>query len=432
MSIESASREGIALRALIVNSEDRRGGAARAAHRLHSALREAGVDARMLVQVKHGDETSVLGPRNAIGMLAASLRPAADLLPLALYPGRQSVTFYPGWLPDRLVSRVRAERPDLVHLHWLAGATLKVTSLKRLNAPLVWTLHDMWPFTGGCHYDEGCGRYDSGCGRCPILASRRRMDLSMLGWRRKQRAYRGLDMHVVTPSRWLADLARRSPLLASFPVSVIPNPIDTRVYRPLDKCMARDLLKLPQEGRIVLFGALRSTTESRKGFPLLVEALQRFGRHHSREKCYAVIFGASRPDLSPDFGMESIFVGTMADDLSLALLYSAADVFVAPSRQENLSNTVMESLSCGTPVVAFSIGGMPDMIEHQVNGYLARPFEAEDLARGIAWVLSDTSRAAALAQRARNKASEEFDGIVIARRYLALYRDTLENYRAKR
>lgn len=414
------------MRALILNSEDRRGGAARAAHRLHLALRDIGVDARMLVQVKHGDEASVVGPQTALGRLTAPLRPAADLLPTLLFPRRTKATFYPGWLPDGMARRVAAMAPDIVHLHWIAGGALNVRSLRRLNRPLVWTLHDMWAFTGGCHYDDDCGRFNSGCGHCPVLGSRLGFDLSRVGWRRRSGAYRELRLRIVTPSRWLGELARASALLEGFPLSVIPNAIDTRVFRPVDKRAARDLLRLPQDRRIVLFGALRATGERRKGFHLLQTALRRFGQLSRDSKACAVVFGASAADESPDIGMQCLFMGTLADDLSLALLYAAADVLVAPSVQENLSNTVMEALSCGTPVVAFRVGGMPDMVEHERNGYLARPFEAEDLARGIGWVLERAERHRSLSERARAKVLEEFDREFVARRHLDLYQEAME------
>lgn len=308
---------------------------------------------------------------------------------------------------------------------------MNVRTLRKLQRPIVWTLHDMWPFTGGCHHDDGCGRYSGGCGKCPVLASTWRIDLSSLGWQRKQRAYRGLAMHVVAPSRWLANLAANSPLLGQFPVSVIPNPINVQTFRPIDKRSARKMLGLPPDGQVVLFGALRATSMQSKGFPLLVDALQRFSRRGPKRDRYLLVLGASRPEQAPDCGMPSVYAGTLSDDVSLALSYSAADVYVTPSRQENLSNMVMESLSCGTPVVAFSIGGMPDMVEHLRNGYLAQPFEPEDLARGIEWVLEDEGRHAGLRARARDKALEEYESGKIAHRYRGLYEQVLEIAKAK-
>ena len=412
-----------AIRPLLLNSEDLRGGAARAAYRLHLALRAAGADSRMLVQVRHGDDETVAGPGNR---LVGRLRAAADLLPLLLYPRRSGETFYPGWLPDALAGRIRRLDPDVVHLHWIAGGFLNVANLRRLRRPLLWTLHDMWAFTGGCHYDEGCGRYAGGCGRCPVLGSRSVSDLSSAGWRRKQRSYLDLPLTVVTPSRWLGRLAAESPLLGRFPLHVIPNPIDTGTFAPTDKAAARRKLNLPADRRIVLFGALRATSESRKGYRHLEPALRRLAATRPGLKPLAVVVGAERPARPPDFGMECVFAGTLSDDAALASIYAAADVLVAPSTQENLSNAVLESLACGTPVAAFDIGGMPDMIEHQRNGYLARPLDAEDMAHGLGWILEDESRLRALSERARAKVLEEFESANIARQYLELYEQSVK------
>lgn len=408
---------------MLLNSEDLRGGAARAVYRLHLALRAAGADSRMLVQVKHGSDDTVTGPRSRI---RGKLRAAADLLPLVFYPRRSGETFYPGWLPDRVAREAGRLGPDLLHLHWITGGFLNVASLSRLRRPLVWTLHDMWAFTGGCHYDEGCGRYAGGCGRCPVLGSRSVSDLSSAGWRRKQRSYLDLALTVVTPSRWLGELAAASPLLGRFPVNVIPNPIDTALFAPADRAAARQALGLPADRRIILFGALRATSETRKGFRHLEAALRKLAALRPELKPLAVVFGADRPAQPPDLGIECHFAGTLTDDSALARLYSAADVLVAPSTQENLSNAVLESLACGTPVAAFDIGGMPDMIEHQRNGYLARSLDADDLAHGISWILEDETRRRALSDRARNKVLEEFESSKIARRYLELYEQSVK------
>lgn len=415
------------MRPVLVNSGDSRGGAARAAYRLHAGLRSIGVDSSMLVQVKHGEDPSVFGPRTGIGRLAARLRPALDLLPVYAYPaGRTRRTFYPGWLPDASWRRIRRLSPDLAHLHWIAGGFVNVRSLGSYGVPLVWTLHDMWAFTGGCHYDEGCGRYMSGCGACPVLGSRSDPDLSSAGFRRRALSYRDLPLAIVTPSRWLGERAQSSPLLAGFPVSVIPNAIDTDRFRPTAKDTARTLLRLPGGRKLILFGAEHGANEPRKGFSHLQTALRLLAERAGASQCTAVVFGASAPERPPDLGVPSAYVGRLNDDARLAALYSAADVFVAPSIQENLSNTVMEALACGTPCVAFDIGGMPDMIEHRRNGYLARPFDAADLAEGIRWILEDDQRRKELSSRARQKVLDEFAMPVVARRHLDLYRRILE------
>jgi glycosyltransferase involved in cell wall biosynthesis len=410
------------MRPVLLNTYDIRGGAARAAYRLHCGLREAGVDSRMLVQSKSGDDPYVEGPRSRFETLMGVVRPQFDILPMYLYPGRRKGVYYPGLLPGNYVNRVRGLNPDIVHLHWVAGGFLNHQALTGFGVPVMWTLHDMWAFTGGCHYDDGCGRYAGACGSCPTLGSLRDADLSRWVWRQKRRKWAGVPLTVVTPSRWLAECARRSSLFSNKRIEVIPNGLDIKIFRPLDKCSARNLLHLPAEGRLILFGALNANSDHRKGFHILIEAMRIFREvHEPHSGCQVVVLGASRPISPPDLGVPVHYMGVLNDDVTLALLYSAVDVAVIPSTQENLSNTVMEALACGTPCVAFNVGGMPDLIEHQENGYLACPFDPLDLARGMQWVLEKRERRCSLSKRAREKVEADFDLRLVAQRYLALY-----------
>jgi glycosyltransferase involved in cell wall biosynthesis len=213
---------------------------------------------------------------------------------------------------------------------------------------------------------------------------------------------------------------------------VLPNGIDPSVYRPLPRQLSREALGLPQDRRLILFGALGRAEAHRKGVAYLEAALRHLARHAVHQDLMLVIIGASWPDAAAGLGIEARYLGRLHDDISLALAYSAADVFVAPSTQDNLPNTVMEALACGTPCVAFDIGGMPDMIEHQVNGYLARAFSSEDLATGIAWVLADAGRWRDLSACARTKVEAEFDVREVARRYVRVYEEALSDSRSDR
>ncbi|NEP18056.1 MAG: glycosyltransferase [Leptolyngbya sp. SIO4C1] len=410
------------MRTLILNTSDTKGGAARAAYRLHQGLQRINGASQMLVQTKRSDDSAVLGTGAAsgIGQAKTGLRLTLDQLPLKRYPGYNGSTFSPQWLPDRVAAQVARLNPDVINLHWINAGFLQIETIARLKKPLVWTLHDMWAFTGGCHYTQSCDRYEKMCGACPQLGSSRTQDLSRRIWQRKAKTLQGLDLTIVTPSQWLKACAESSTLLKDKRIDCIPNGLDPALYRPFDKQAARAALRLPADQQLILFGSLKATSDRRKGFHLLQTALQQLSQS-LRHRVELVVFGASEPEQPPEFGFKTHYLGSFSDDLSLMLIYSAADAFILPSVQENLANTVMEALACAVPCVAFEIGGMPDMIEHQSNGYLAKPYEADDLANGIAWVLEDSGRHQALSERARAKVISEFTLENQASRYHSLF-----------
>jgi glycosyltransferase involved in cell wall biosynthesis len=413
------------LNLLILNTFDNQGGAAIATHRLHRGLRLIGINSHMLVQSKKTDDLNVIGSTTKWGKTISIIRPYMDEVLNHLYRNRHKVLFSTAWLPDGLLSKVAKLNPDIVHLFWVSGGFLRIETLKNFKRPIVWTLHDMWPFTGGCHYDDECGRFQQSCGNCPVLQSGQERDLSSHILKRKQNAWEDLPIIVVATSHWLAEMARSSSIFRNQRVEVIPNGIDTETYKPIKKDMARATYNLPQDKHLILFSAFSAISDKRKGNQFLVQALEIMSQAGWGSKAELVIIGASRPEYPLDMGMKVHYMGHLHDEISQVLLYSAADVVVAPSMQENLSNTVMESLACGTPVVAFNIGGMPDMIDHQINGYLATPFEPNDLANGMKWVLEKRSRQEMLSQRARQTVEERYTLETVANQYLALYQSIL-------
>jgi len=415
------------MKVLFLNASDIEGGAARAAYRLHTGLKLSGIDSKMLVGLKYSDDINVIAPTTKLGKGMAILSPVLDIIPLVFYRKRERTIFSPACVPENIAKKVSLYNPDIIHLNWIAGGFLRIETLRKFQNPIVWTLHDMWAFTGGCHYDNSCGRYKESCGICPQLNSKRQNDLSHRIWKRKMKAWKDIDITIVTPSRWLAECAKSSSLFRSCRVEVIPNGIDTGLYKPIDKHLAREIWNLPKDKKLILFGAMDATGDKRKGFQYLRPALKRIATSALREEIELVVFGSSKPANPPDFGLKAHYLGRLHDDVSLALLYSIVDVFVAPSIQENLPNTVMEALACGTPVVAFGATGLLDIVDHQQNGYLARPFDTDDLARGIAWVLDDDERRKALSHKARQKVEKEFDIRLVAQRYLDLYNDILNH-----
>ena len=276
--------------------------------------------------------------------------------------------------------------------------------------------------TGGCHYDEECGNYQEQCGTCPVLNSNKLQDLSHKVWLRKQATFDKMtNLNIIGLSRWLADCAKQSSLFKGIPVSHLPNPIDTSTFAPFNKQQARALLNLPQDKNLVLFGAMGAISDPRKGFKKLAEALTQVDVDNTE----LVVFGSSQPKTSQGFKQKIHYLGHLYDDVSLVTLYSAVDVMIAPSLQENLSNAIMESLACGTPVVAFDIGGNGDMIEHKKTGYLAKAFNTTDLKDGIEWILN-SSNTEEIRNNSRKKVLDDFDSIFVVKKYIKLYQNIIE------
>jgi glycosyltransferase involved in cell wall biosynthesis len=414
------------MKVVLLNSSDSEGGAARAAYRLHQGLQGIGVSSQMLVKNKSSGDRNVVSSQNSIANKFDKIISTLSNSPLRLYPERNPVIFSTEWLPDSLPGQVAKIEPDIINLHWVCGGYLQVESIPKFNQPLVWTLHDMWPFTGGCHYSEDCERYTQSCGSCPQLHSNKESDLSRWVWQRKAQAWKKLNLTLVSPSVWLAKCANSSSLFKDFRVEVIPNGINTQKYKPINRHWARAILNLPQDKQIVLFGGAGGTGDRWKGFNLLVPALQSLSKSGWKDRIELLVFGSSEPENPIELGFKTHYLGRLADDISLATVYAAADIFVAPSVIDNLPNTVMEALACGIPCAAFNIGGMPDLIEHCSNGYLAKPYETEDLARGIAWVLEDAERHQKLCRSARLKVEEKFTLEVQAREYKNLYEEVCQ------
>jgi glycosyltransferase involved in cell wall biosynthesis len=409
------------MKTLILSTSDIDGGAARAAYRLHQGLKVLGEESQMLVRVKVSSDRSVIAEQS----LLTKLGPMMNTRPILRYPQRKKKLFSTQLFPDVLSRKVTAINPDVVNLHWIGNGFLQIETLKQFRRPIVWTLQDMWPFTGGCHYSEECDRYTQACGHCPQLGSTTEQDLTRKIWKRKYKAWRSIDLTVVTPSQWMADCVKASSLFGDRRVEVVPFCLDTEVYRPIPKAMARDILGLPQEKQLILFGALGATVDPRKGFDRLVQALERLVQGGLGETAELIVFGSSRPEKPPEFGFKANYLGSFADDLSLSIVYSAADVMVVPSIQESFGQTASEALACGTPVVSFAATGLKDIVEHQHCGYLAKPYVSEDLAQGIAWVLADGDRHLKLCENARQRAVTQFPLLRQAEAYQKLFQELI-------
>ena len=410
-----------------VNTFDIHGGAARSAYRLHQGLRAIGEDSTMFVRLAYGDDPSVVEMRSSRDILdrlrrrirreriERDFQTYRSTRPPGLEPFHDSRSI--AWF-DFLRDLPKC---DILNLHWVANSFLDYESFfTKIPAAtqVVWTLHDMNAFTGGCHYDAGCGRFTDSCGRCPQLGSNDREDLSKRIWQRKEKALSQLDssrLQFVTPSRWLGEELGRSSLAGRFPRSVIPYGLDLNDFAPRDRAACRDILGLPLDAKVLLFVADGLNNE-RKGFALLTAALAAL----PRDEAYAILsVGGSKPDIAVD--VPWIHVRTVNNDRHLSVLYSAADVFIIPSLEDNLPNTVLEAMACGTPVLGSAIGGIPDMVRPGVTGMLVPPKDVAALASAIVQLLRNPEQLREMGLNCRRIALEEYSLEMQAHRYSRLY-----------
>ena len=423
----------IFVRILHLNTYAGNGGAGKACLRLSTALQKQGVHSEIAVNFlfKKNPEVHDLSKGffykwlTAAGILFERL---ANKIFVKHLPIPFSIPLWGKNISGKKLLR----SADLIHIHWINHAFLRpedIANLLRLNKPVVWTFHDSNAFTGGCHVRYTCDKFEQECGNCPVLKNSHPGDLSHRIWKQKSRAYENTDFTIVAPSKWMAESVSRSKLLRSRSIINIPNTLDTEIFKPLSRAESRRTLGLSPEKFILMSGFMPSRKDLHKGTSYLIEGLEIFAREHELEieNIELVIFGNRDTINVPDFPVKTIFLGTIDTEERLALCYNSADVFLAPSLEDNLPYTVLESLACGTPVVAFTTGGIPDMVEHKINGYLAEYRSSADLAQGISWVFKHPQREL-LRTNARAHVMAHFSENVIANRHVEMYKSLLVDH----
>lgn len=401
------------------------GGADTSAFRVHRCLVDAGIDSTLLVQHKQkADPTIVAAASNTVQLIDNRLRPVLDALPLLRYPKWNRKAFWQQRVPNPWLKKMLQEiRPDVVNVHLITRGYAPITLFSELELPIVWTLHGMWAFTGGCHYSGSCENYLQDCGACPKLGSRNVHDLSYKTLQKKKDLWKNADISVVGASNWLADCARQSALFRDARVDVIHYPMDINKFKPQDKAISRNTLGLSADKKILLFGA-RDIGDQRKGFHFVQQALSAMSAE-AKASLELVVFGGGAPQHDMDLGVNVVYLGHIQDAQKMITLMSAADVFAAPSIEDNLPNIVVEATCCGTPSISFAVGGLPDIIEHQRNGYLAKPYDVSDLRNGIEWLMQNDTLIREQSEYAREKALRDFASHSIAEKYRQLYSDLL-------
>jgi glycosyltransferase involved in cell wall biosynthesis len=412
------------MRIIHLSSFDINGGGSRAAYRIHRSLLNKGLNSRMWVNKASSDDWTVKKPISKIEKVLQELRPRFINHTLCKMLRTQNDSIHsPSVFSSKWVKRINSSDADIVHLHWIQNEMLSIKDISKIKKPIVWTLHDMWAFCGAEHYtDDNRWREGYYSNNRPYYESG--FDLNRWTWQRKKK-YWNNPIQIVTSSLWLANCVSESALMHNWRVSVIPYPIDTDRWKLLDKKISRDQLGLPQNVPLILFGAIGGGKDKRKGFDLLLTALEHLKFDKNFKELELVVFGQSQPKSQPKLGFPIHYTGHLHDDISLQILYSAADAMIVPSRLEAFGQTASEAQVCGTPVISFNIGGLPDIIDHKKTGYLAKAFDTKDLANGISWVL-DQSNNKHLKNNIRDQAVKKFAEKKISQDYLNIYENLLK------
>ena len=413
------------MRVLLINTSERTGGAAVAAGRLTEALKKHGIKAKLLVRDKQTDRISVvsLGHNRhtvwkfvweRIVIWRANRFKKANLFAVDIANTGTDITSLPEF-----------RQADVIHLHWINQGMLSLKNIDKILAsgkPVVWTMHDMWPCTGICHHARECANYRQECHNCPfICGGGSKRDLAYRTFLKKQKLYKNRHIRFVTCSRWLEEQAGQSALLRGQSVTCIANPINTNLFKPCGKEEARTKCRLPQDMKLMLFGSVK-ITDKRKGIDYMVEACRLLAERHPelKERLGVVVFGNQSRQMESLLPFKVYPLDFVDNEHRMVEIYNAADLFVTPSLEENLPNTVMEAMACGIPCVGFNVGGIPEMIDHLQNGYVAQYKSAEDFANGIHRVLTEPGYAS-LSEQASRKAVSHYSENIIAKKYIDLY-----------
>lgn len=415
---------------LILNTSERIGGAAIAANRLMNALQKRLIDTTMLVRDKQTKKLSISSINNTyyhkkancirfiwerMMIFLCNHFSRKDLFKVSIANTGTDISKHP-----------LVQDADIIHLHWINQGYLSLSDIQKLielGKPIVWTMHDMWPCTGICHHSWGCEGFMKECGNCKFLNSNCKTDLSYRTFKKK-RFISESKMQIVAVSNWLKDLAEKSALTKNLKIHVIPNVIDTSVFFPSSKTHARQELLLPLNKTIILMGAAR-LDDPIKGFEYLKEALAIAKKE--RKDLLLVVFGSIKDSTTflSNLLVPYVLMGSLSDASKIAKLYTAADVTVVPSYYETFGQTLIEAMACGCPAVSFDNSGQTDVIDHKVNGYLAKYKDSEDLASGIQWVL-ENKETLNLSEACVKKVQENYTEQIVAEKYIALYKSLLK------
>lgn len=411
---------------LHISQADNIGGSARSAYKIHSGIRALGLQSRMLVKVKvtnDPDVDHIHDGRRSLQILDLIGQQVVDRsgFQYLYYPSSFALTHHP-WF----------QASDIIQLYNIHGGFFTHRVLPQLSRerPVVWRLSDMWPLTGHCAYSYDCERWKTGCGSCPLLSEYPALnrDTTALLWRVKERVYKRSQLVVVTTNTWMDSVVQESPLLRRFPVYRIPNGVDTKIFQPISKTNAREVLGIAPASKVVLFIAHIAKMGTRKGGEYIARVMESSAA--SRIENLVLVVAGEGADSWPDHSAYQIVrLGFTNVDRLLSIIYSAADVMVHPALVENFPNSILEGMACATPAVAFNTGGVADVVRHMETGYLAGYKDSEDLARGVRRLLEDSDLRSQMSGRCRAVVEAEYSNELQAQRFADLYRTLIAQRR---
>ena len=408
------------MKILHINFSDNLGGAANVARGLHEGLLENNINSKLFVRKKFLLYPEVFSTNDLLTNIRNKLNIQMEIFFKRIFKIADGRSLSINFLPDLNLKYIFKSNPDIVNLHWINGGFLGISTISKINKPIVWTFHDMWPFSSTEHYNSKYINIDSvgSSNYCTRIIDSYIARLKFKKWHNHS------NFNLVTPSYWLKNTIKDNSLFGKYNIDVINNGIDISIFNPKQQILARNELSLDVKKQIILFGAIDAITDKRKGFDLLSAALTML--KNPDDNIEIVIFGSKLKKIEYKNGFKTYYLGTIKDQKLLSTIYSAADVFILPSRIENLPNTAIEAIASGTPAVAFNVGGLPEIIEHKINGYLAEPFSIIDLAEGINWILNlDKKDYQKLRFNARASAERKFDISLMVKKYSDLYKKIL-------
>jgi glycosyltransferase involved in cell wall biosynthesis len=413
------------MKVTVVNTTERNGGAAIACQRLFEAHQLCGHDVQYLFMDSETNES-----QSRFSFLAKYPK---KLKQLKLYFEKLHFSFFQKSKNFRFkystakygydISKHPAiQEADVINIHWVQQGFLSIESIQKLirtGKPLVWTLHDMWPFTGGCHYTEECQQHLKECGACFMLKNPSPTDLSHRLWLQKRDLYAQKNISFITSSKWLRDAALESSLLKNQSVQAIPIPVDSSFFKPKKKASDRKYSLLIQAMNL---------KDERKGLKYFLECLNYLKEKHpdSISRIRVNYFGKTSSPIMEEIGFECKYYGFLSDPQAILDVYQDSDVLVMPSLQDNLPNVVLEGIACGLPVVGFNTGGIPEMVLHKENGYITEKHNSQGLAEGIIWVLESEERYSKLSKASRNLALTEYGQQYASAQYFQAYEAALK------